>query len=74
MYVCICKGITERQIQAAVDVGCSSMRELRAQTDIASCCGKCGRHARDVFEQSLERSQIANKPTVGYFEPQVVTA
>lgn len=68
MYVCICKGITDTQIKAAVDDGCSSMRELRAELGVATNCCKCVRHARQVLGEQL--AERPTTPLVGYFEPQ----
>lgn len=70
MYVCICKGITEKQVKAAVDDGCTSLRELRAELGVASNCGKCACHAREVLNESL--AMRASQPQVGYFQPQAV--
>lgn len=70
MYVCICKGITERQVKAAVDDGCTSLRELRAELGVASNCGKCACHVRDVLNEALAASAVV--PQVGYFQPQPV--
>jgi len=53
MYVCICKGITDTQIRAAIAAGASSMRELRNTLGVASQCGKCGVLARDIVRDSL---------------------
>ena len=53
MYVCLCKGITDTQIRAAVQDGASSMQELRNSLGVASQCGKCGVLARDIVRDSL---------------------
>ena len=53
MYVCLCKGITDTQIRAAVQDGASSMRELRNTLGVASQCGKCGVLARDIVRDSI---------------------
>ncbi|MCB1703119.1 MAG: bacterioferritin-associated ferredoxin [Pseudomonadales bacterium] len=53
MYVCLCKGITDSQIRAAVQDGASSMRELRNMLGVASQCGKCGILTRDIVRDSL---------------------
>jgi bacterioferritin-associated ferredoxin len=53
MYVCICKGITDTQIRAAVQDGASSMREVNSTLGVASQCGKCGIMARDIVRESL---------------------
>ena len=52
MYICICRGVTERHIRSAAERGVRSMRELRAEFGVASCCGKCGRHARELLRAS----------------------
>jgi bacterioferritin-associated ferredoxin len=41
MYICNCNGITERQIQGAVDLGCASLEDLTRDLGVGSCCGKC---------------------------------
>jgi bacterioferritin-associated ferredoxin len=53
MYVCLCKGITDTQIRAAVQDGASSIQELRNTLGVASQCGKCGILARDIVRDSL---------------------
>ena len=53
MYVCLCKGITDSQIRAAVADGASSLREVHRSLGVASQCGKCGTFARDIVRESL---------------------
>jgi bacterioferritin-associated ferredoxin len=54
MYVCVCKGITDTQIRAAVQDGASSIRDVRKALGVASQCGKCGILARDIVRESLD--------------------
>ena len=54
MYVCICKGITDTQIRAAVQDGASSVRDVRNSLGVASQCGKCGSLTRDIVRESLD--------------------
>ncbi len=54
MYVCICKGITDTQIRAAVEDGASSMRDVRNTLGVASQCGKCGILTREIVRESLD--------------------
>lgn len=56
MYVCVCKGVTDKRIRQAVDQGCSSLRQLRAELGVASQCGQCGRCARSVMDQHLQQT------------------
>ena len=54
VYVCLCKGITDTQIRAAVADGASSLREVHNTLGVASQCGKCGIIARDIVRESLD--------------------
>lgn len=53
MYVCLCKGITDTQIRAAVEDGASSLRDVRKSLGVASQCGKCGILTREILRESL---------------------
>ena len=46
MYVCICNGITDKQIRRAVEDGAQSLQELREQLGVAGCCGQCATEAQ----------------------------
>ena len=54
MYVCLCKGVTDCQIREAVCEGACSMRELRKCLGVATQCGRCACHARQVLEETLK--------------------
>jgi bacterioferritin-associated ferredoxin len=49
MYICICSGITEREIRGAADLGSASIADLRRDLGVASCCGKCEPDARRIL-------------------------
>jgi len=59
MYVCLCKGITDSQIETAVENGATSFRAVRDQLGVSTCCGKCSRLARDVVRRALEDDATA---------------
>jgi len=56
MYVCICKGITDSQIRAAVEDGASSLRDVRNTLGVASQCGKCGILTREIVKETLDNN------------------
>lgn len=60
MYVCICTGVTDHDIEAAVAAGCAGMAELTMRTGCGSCCGSCV----DTATQVLEQAQIQVLPMV----------
>ena len=49
MYVCICRGVTDRQIRRAVDEGAQTLREVQSKLPLADCCGRCGPVARELI-------------------------
>jgi len=53
MFVCICKGITEKQIKVSVAEGASSVRDLYRELELGSQCGKCVGFARQVLNSEL---------------------
>ena len=52
MYVCICNGITDKQISAAVAKGATSLQELHDELGVASQCGSCSEFALSLIEES----------------------
>lgn len=58
MYVCICNGITEKQIRAAAASGAGSLQELRDQLGVASQCGSCSDMAMSILEDGDMRQNI----------------
>ncbi len=53
MYICLCHSVTDNDIRACVEDGARSMRDLRRELGVASQCGKCACHAREVLKDSL---------------------
>ncbi|REL34282.1 (2Fe-2S)-binding protein [Thalassotalea euphylliae] len=54
MYVCICKGITDKQIkQMVIEQGVGSIRELKQQLDIASQCGTCVKLTQQIIDTTI---------------------
>jgi bacterioferritin-associated ferredoxin len=52
MYVCICNGVTQRDIRDAADAGCRSVAELTMRTGAGANCGSCIEMAAEVLEQA----------------------
>ncbi|RMA79998.1 (2Fe-2S)-binding protein [Umboniibacter marinipuniceus] len=53
MFVCVCAGITQQQINNAVTRGARTVDQLRSQLNVASGCGMC---LEDVTEQLSHHS------------------
>lgn len=51
MYVCVCHGITDRQIRRVVDQGARSLTDVQMTLPVAGCCGRCEDSARAVIRE-----------------------
>lgn len=47
MYVCVCKAVTDSQVQNSVATGADSVRTLSRGTGLGTECGKCVCFARE---------------------------
>ncbi|HWQ40159.1 MAG TPA: bacterioferritin-associated ferredoxin [Burkholderiales bacterium] len=61
MYVCLCNGITEKQIRDAIRGGADSLLKLRFELGVASCCGRCTECAQQVIEETLAPPSRCNQ-------------
>ena len=57
MYVCICNGVTDRDIAAAASAGCGSVHELTMRTGCGATCGSCVEMAGDLLAQAHRRRE-----------------
>lgn len=54
MYVCICKGITDKDIQKLVrEEGVGSLRELKNHLPLGSQCGTCTKTAQNIIDNTI---------------------
>jgi bacterioferritin-associated ferredoxin len=53
MIVCICNNISDREIRQAIELGITSMDELRADLGLATCCGQCAATAEEILNEHL---------------------
>ncbi|PCM43197.1 bacterioferritin-associated ferredoxin [Marinobacter sp. ANT_B65] len=52
MYVCLCHGVTDRDIREAADNGVSSMRQLGKELGVGTQCGRCACTARAILREN----------------------
>lgn len=55
MIVCVCNNISDREIRQAIELGITSMDELRADLGVSTCCGQCASYAEDVLNEHLAK-------------------
>ncbi|SCK20031.1 (2Fe-2S)-binding protein [Vogesella sp. LIG4] len=53
MYVCLCHGITDREIRSAVANGATRMSDLAKELGVASECGRCACSANQLRKEVL---------------------
>ena len=51
MYVCICRGVTDREVRQCAEQGVDSLRGLRRELGVASECGKCAQCALQILRE-----------------------
>lgn len=67
MYVCICHGITDRQIRRAVEQGAGSLGEVQMKLPVGGCCGRCEDAARAIIrEHAGPAGQACHHPEAAY--------
>ncbi|KAA0020469.1 (2Fe-2S)-binding protein [Salinicola corii] len=65
MYVCLCVGVTDRDIENAVSSGARSWREVREATGCAGQCGKCACTGKSVMREAISQ-EMAMDPDLAY--------
>lgn len=54
MFVCVCHGITDSQIQKAVtEQGIGNLRELKSALSVGSQCGSCLKLAQSIIDETI---------------------
>ena len=50
MIVCVCKNVSDRQIRAAMADGATTVRALRNELAVSTCCGKCAPEVKRMVD------------------------
>lgn len=50
MIVCVCKNVSDRDIRAAMADGAMSLRQVRLELGVSTCCGKCGPDVKEIVD------------------------
>lgn len=59
MYVCLCHGVTDRDIRRAAEEGCSSVRQLGKELGVGQQCGRCASTARAILRETRNNDFMA---------------
>lgn len=61
MYVCLCYGISDKDIRRAAAEGAHSLAELSARTGCASNCGSCAELASELLADAHAARPVARE-------------
>lgn len=53
MFICICHGVTDKEINHSVDKGTTTMRGLCRGLNVGRECGQCMKSAKKVLDSKL---------------------
>ncbi|TXI50501.1 MAG: bacterioferritin [Lysobacter sp.] len=59
MYVCLCNGVTEREIRQTAAAGCRSVAELTMRTGCGAGCGSCLSTATQLLEECRASADVS---------------
>jgi len=62
MYVCLCAGITDRQIKDKVGQGCNRLKDLMRETGLGMHCGKCCVQASEIIRDLIPAADVSALP------------
>jgi bacterioferritin-associated ferredoxin len=58
VYICVCNGITEREIRARAEEGLRTLAELESCLGVGAGCGRCRHAAKEVLNEARSESRI----------------
>jgi bacterioferritin-associated ferredoxin len=61
MFVCVCNGITDRQVEEAIEAGATSLEDLSAALGVAAGCGACAVFTRQLVSKALQARRTADQ-------------
>ena len=65
MFVCVCRGVSDREIRQCADLGATTLEDLRESVGVASCCGRCASMAEQILAESASTCGGASPASPG---------
>lgn len=66
MLVCICRGITDKDIKNELYEGASSFKDVSKALGVGTCCGQCAPYAKDLVNETMMQLQLAESGALAY--------
>ena len=54
MYVCLCKGVTDRCVKQEVENGARTVKHLAKSLGVCTGCGRCAKNAKSIIDKNLQ--------------------
>ncbi len=68
MYICLCHGVSDSAIRAAVDNGAQTFKQLSFMTGCGTQCGACAVEAKSLLKECLKsQDSRATRPLLQVF-------
>ncbi len=64
MFVCLCKSVTDHQINDAVDAGITSFEGIQHQLKVATVCGSCTCEVKQLMMKKFN-TNLSAKQSLG---------
>jgi bacterioferritin-associated ferredoxin len=64
VYVCVCNGITDREVREVAAAGCRSVAELTMRTGAGAGCGSCLELAAQLLDEANAASALPELPVL----------
>ncbi len=66
MLVCICHGISDKDIKNAIHEGATGFRDIRASMKVGSGCGQCVSFAKALVDETVTALQSSQPFHLAY--------
>lgn len=66
MYICLCKAVTDHDIEASVLAGAQSLSQVQEQLEVSTGCGRCESAAQLIVDQALAKASSGQLSTTGF--------
>jgi bacterioferritin-associated ferredoxin len=64
MFICVCNGVTERQVRIAIEEGAATVHDLSARLGVAAGCGCCAEFAADLLSEARQTAPAAHQTSI----------
>lgn len=62
MYVCVCKGVSEREVKSWIQKGAKTVKELQEKCSAGAGCGGCVSQLKELLDKTEGAPQNEKRP------------